>query len=118
MRQLIKIVSTTIIIISFTSCEMANFTKDVDLKFADQSFKTAIANIELYKIRHGFYPSSMDSLEFLGDWDMKTYNLYYERLDTGYRLDINIPMVKNNFNYPKEFWSGLGITKSNILENK
>lgn len=105
-------------IVSFTSCEIGDFTKQADIKFADQSFKTAIANVELYKIRHGYYPSSLDSLEFLGDWDMTKHNLYYEKLDTGYRLDINIPMVQNNLNYPKEFWNGLGINKSNIIKDK
>jgi hypothetical protein len=104
----------------FLSCRFDKFTDKADLQFADQHFKTAIANIELYKIRYGYYPASLQNLDFLGDWDKMIFqSLDYEKLDTGYRLDVIKGMVKANppeLKYPNEFWQGLGIRKTNVLK--
>lgn len=108
--------------LTFSSCDFINFQEKANAKFADQHFKTAVANIELYNIRYGQYPSSLDSLDFLGDWDMMIFeSLSYEKLDTGYRLDITKGIVTGtltDLKYPKEFWQGLGLKQSNILDNK
>lgn len=108
--------------LTFSSCDFINFQEKANAKFADQHFKTAVANIELYNIRYGQYPSSLDSLDFLGDWDMMIFeSLSYEKLDTGYRLDITKGIVTStqaDLKYPKEFWQGLGLKQSNILDNK
>ncbi len=87
------------------SCDFINFQEKANAKFADHHFKTAIANIELYNIRYGQYPSSIDKLDFLGDWDMMIFeSVSYEKLDTGYRLDITKGIVTStltDLQYPK-----------------
>lgn len=116
-----NIILITLMSLTFTSCEFLNFKEKSNSNFADQHFKTAIANIELYKIRHGYYPANFEAIDFLGEWDkliIKTVE--YEKLENGYRLDIIEGIVKGtptDLKYPKEFWQGLGITKSNLLNN-
>jgi len=103
-----------------SSCGFTNFTEKADSQFADQHFKTAIANIELYNIRYGKYPSTLGDLTFMGDWDKMIFqSLSYEKLDTGYRLDIVKSVfgaVPSDLSYPKEFWKGLGLKRSNVLK--
>jgi hypothetical protein len=110
------------VVFTFTSCDFLNFADKANSQFADQHFKTAISQIELYNIRYGHYPETLDSLDFLGDWDKMIFtSVKYERLDTGYRLDAVQGIIKgkpSNLNYPKEFWQGLGIKQSNLLNNQ
>lgn len=117
MKQLIIV---GLIALTFSSCDFLNFQEKANSQFADQHFKTAIANIELYNIRYGKYPSTLDDLDFLGDWDKMIFqSVYYEKLDTGYRLDIVKGVVSDtptDLKYPKEFWQGLGLKQSNILD--
>src|SRR5262249_32042819 len=40
-----------------------------DNMFGDQHLKTAVALIELNKVRYGRYPKSLSDLEFTGQWD-------------------------------------------------
>jgi hypothetical protein len=119
MKQLIII---GLFALTFSSCDFINFQEKANSKFADQHFKTAIANIKLYNIRYGQYPSSLDKLDFLGDWDKMIFeSVSYEELDTGNRLDIAKGIVTDtltDLQYPKEFWQGLGLKQSNILNNK
>ena len=85
--------------------------------FGDQHFKTAIALIELHKIREGQYPDSLAALKYLGDWDKMIFNsVSYKKLDEGYGLDLTGALIKNpaTFEYPDEFWKGLGLKKSNL----
>lgn len=119
MKKIIPLLLITLILVS---CGMGKFKEKADSQFADQHFKTAIANIELYKIRYGYYPLSLDSLTFLGDWDKMIFmSLKYQKLSDGYQLDV----VSNGMNasdpkklnYPLEFWQGLGIRKSNVMKN-
>ncbi|MEZ4842988.1 MAG: hypothetical protein R3A43_01915 [Bacteroidia bacterium] len=116
MKQLIII---TLFALTFSSCDFINFQEKANSQFADQHFKTAIANIELFNIRYGQYPTSLDKLDFLGDWDKMIFqSVSYEKLDTGYRLDIVKGIVNDtptDLKYPKEFWQGLGLKQSNIL---
>jgi hypothetical protein len=118
MKQIIII---GLIALTFSSCDFINFQEKANSQFADQHFKTAIANIELYNIRYGQYPTSLDNLDFLGDWDKMIFgSVSYEKLDTGYRLDIVKGIVNGtptDLKYPKEFWQGLGLKQSNILNN-
>lgn len=117
MKQLIII---GLFALTFSSCDFINFQEKANAQFADQHFKTAIANIELYNIRYGQFPTSLDNLDFLGEWDKLTFeSVSYEKLDTGYRLDIANGIVNGTqpaLKYPKEFWQGLGIKQSNILD--
>jgi len=85
--------------------------------FGDQHFKTAIALIELHKIREGQYPETLTDLKYLGDWDKIIFNsVSYKKLDDGYELDLTSNLVKNAaaLEYPDEFWKGLGLKKSNL----
>lgn len=119
MREITIFVVLTLLL---TSCGLLDVSEQANSKFADQHFKTAIANIELYNIRYGQYPSSIDKLDFLGDWDqMIFHSVSYKKLDTGYRLDIVKGIIygtPTDLQYPKEFWQGLGLKESNILNNK
>jgi hypothetical protein len=47
----------------------SKITHAEDQKFGDQHLKTAVALIELHKVRYGKYPTSLNDLKFLGDWD-------------------------------------------------
>ena len=83
----------------------------------DQRFKTAIALVELHRLRFGAYPDSFDDLEFLGAQDRHTLlkGLRYEKLSDGYGLDIVSGRdQKPRVTYPPDFWKGLGIRRSNV----
>src|SRR6266446_665348 len=43
--------------------------RGLDNQFGDQHLKTAVALIELHKVRFGKYPSSLSDLKFTGQWD-------------------------------------------------
>lgn len=110
-----------LIIAILTSCGFSDFQEKANTQFADQHFKSAIAHIELYNIRYGHYPEILDSLTFLGDWDKAFFgSVDYQRLDTGYQLDVKAMISKTQpeLKYPAEFWQGLGLRKSNILKTK
>jgi hypothetical protein len=93
-----------------------NVPGDMDAKFGDQHFKTAISLIELHKLRTGSYPESLKDLKFTGEWDaIAIGSVEYRRLDTGYELNIARGWVgKPEISYPPEFWRGLGVVKSNV----
>jgi hypothetical protein len=82
----------------------------------DQRLKTAIALIELHRIRFGSYPDSLDHLQFLGGSDRAALtNLMYERLPNGYALDIVTGHgTRPRLTYPSDFWRGLGLRRSNV----
>ena len=87
-------------------------------QFGDQHFKTTISLIELYKVRHGYYPASLDSLEFTGDWDqIALTSMEYKKLNDGYELNLINGWIgkPDSLVYPPKFWKGLGIKKSNLL---
>jgi hypothetical protein len=85
-------------------------------KFGDQHFKTVIALVELYHLRHGVYPESLKDLTFTGDWDpIALQSVHYERLDHGYELDIvNGWIGPPRLSYPPAFWKNLGLIKTNV----
>lgn len=99
--------------IIFSACA---FQREADRKFGDQDFKTAIALIELHKIRFGEYPASLKELKFVGEWDAIALSaVEYKRLDNGYELNAVKGWVgKPELKYPPEFWRGLGLVKSNV----
>lgn len=83
----------------------------MDNKFGDQHYKTAIALIELHKIRTGTYPEALDQIEFRGDWDaIALMSVKYDRTDTGYRLEVVRGHTgKPDLKYPAHFYQGLGL---------
>ncbi len=103
---------------SLVQCrEFKKLNKEADIKFADQHFKTAITLIEMHKIRFGDYPRSLDSLKYKGGWDEAALSsVEYEKLDSGYVLDLHDKMgaAPGDLNYPDEFWKGLGVVRSNV----
>jgi hypothetical protein len=119
-----------VLILSLTACIPEDLKKNMDTalrdsqeKLADETFKDAIANIELHKVRFGKYPASLTDLRFLSAMDsMILQSVKYVRLDSGYQLDFAGKYVSFNgetkdtvqLNYPREFWQGLGCRKSNM----
>lgn len=114
LNALIKIIVLSVFL---TGCFPEGLEEEANQKFGDQHFKTAINLIELHKIREGEYPTTLDSLKYLGDWDQMVFSsVEYKKLKNGYELNL-----VNGWNgkpkklvYPKEFWKGLGIVKSNL----
>jgi hypothetical protein len=90
---------------------------------ADQEFKKAIAQIELHKLRNGYYPNSLSELQFLTAMDSTIfYYTQYTRLDSVYELNFkmefpsftDVRLKSVELKYPPEFWKGLGCVKSNV----
>jgi hypothetical protein len=106
---------TIILLLAFVS-SACDFRKEADQKFGDQNFKTAIALIELHKVRYGHYPDSLKDVKFAGEWDQIGLNsVSYKRSGDGYELDLVRGWVgKPELRYPDEFWRGLGVVKSNM----
>ena len=107
----------TLLIMLFTRCGLGKFNDDATERFGDQHFKTAIALIELYKVRFGKYPDAIDSIKYVGDWDKIGWtSVEYQKLDTGYELNLTGGLLgkPDSLNYPDDFWQGLGLVKSNI----
>jgi hypothetical protein len=93
-----------------------DFQKEMDGKFGDQHFKTAISLIELHKVRTGAYPETLKDLKFTGEWDaIALAGVEYRRAENGYELNLTRGWVgKPEVTYPPEFWKGLGLVKSNV----
>jgi hypothetical protein len=93
-----------------------NVQEQMNGKFGDQYFKTAVALIELYHLRNGVYPASLKDLSYTGDWDQIALgSVSYQRLDKGYELDITNGWVgKPQLQYPAGFWTNLGVMKTNV----
>lgn len=119
-RIIVLIVCSTL----FTACGMREKVEKVQSEafqiMADQNFKTSIAAIELYKLRYGAYPISLDSITYTSAFDDNAFtSVKYERLDTGYRLDLADGFMgkqKSEIAYPAEFWQGTGVKQSNLLK--
>lgn len=92
------------------------FQRQMDGKFGDQNFKSAVALVELYKVRHGHYPQSLADLHYLGGWDpIYLRGVKYRRIGHGYELDIEHGWVgRPKLSYPPGFWHGLGIVATNV----
>jgi hypothetical protein len=112
MKQL-RVLLALLLVVLAVGCDLQ---KQVDEKFGDQHFKTAIALIELHKVRSGAYPESLKDLRFTGDWDLIAFHsVEYRRVGTGYELNvIRGWAAQPELVYPKEFWQGLGLVKSNV----
>ena len=107
----------TLSTILFTHCGLKKFNDQAKTQFGDQHFKTAIALIELHKIRFGEYPATLDSIKYVGDWDKIAWtSVKYQKLDTGYELDLTNGFmgIPDSLEYPIDFWQGLGLVRSNI----
>jgi len=87
-------------------------TRGFDNQFGDQHLKTAVALIELHKIRYGHYPDSLRDLRFKGGWDPIALNSvsYYPNPDrTAYYVEVHRGLMgKPDLQIPPEFWQGTG----------
>jgi hypothetical protein len=108
-----RMILALLLVSGLASCSVQD---QMNAKFGDQHFKTAIALIELYHLRNGVYPESLKALTFTGDWDpIALQSVHYERLDNGYELDIvNGWVGQPKLSYPPEFWKNLGLVKTNV----
>ena len=87
-------------------------TRGFDNKFGAQHLKTAVALIELHKVRYGRYPDSLRDLRFKGDWDPIALNSvsYFPNPDrTAYYIEVDRGWVgKPDLQMAPEFWQGTG----------
>jgi hypothetical protein len=92
------------------------FRQEADAQFGDQNFKSAVALIELHKVRFGEYPDALTDLQFLGAWDRNWLSaVEYKKLEEGYELNLTRGWVGTpELAYPPEFWNGLGVRKTNV----
>lgn len=90
----------------------SGITRAPDNIFGDQHLKTAVALIELHKVRNGEYPASLKDLKFTGQWDQLALQSvkYYTNPDkTSYFVEVQRGWVgKPDLNMPAQFWSGTG----------
>ena len=84
--------------------------------FGDQNLKTAVALIELHKVRFGKYPETMHDLKFTGQWDQFPILsvAYYPNADrTRYYIEVEHGWIgKPNLQIPDAFWQGTGYDAS------
>jgi hypothetical protein len=117
MKTSIKLILVISTITGLNSCVLDNLRDKANEQFGDQHFKTAIALIELHKIREGTYPETLDSLKFAGEWDaIALGSVNYTKLEEGYELDLKNGWIgkPKSLEYPDEFWRGLGLKKTNL----
>lgn len=113
--MILRILSVGLLIVFLYGCDHGLPFEQMERKFGDQHFKTAISLIELHKIRYGEYPETISDLRFTGDWDaIALQSVDYERVSEGYRLKVKRNIgINHDVEYPDEFWQGLGIVERN-----
>ena len=95
--------------------EMAKGMQQAMQMMRDSHFKSALHNVEMFKLRNGYYPDSLSQLTYVSDMDKANFpTVEYIHLENGYELNIrNLP--DSTEPYPDEFWNGLGCVKSNMM---
>jgi hypothetical protein len=113
---LVLLVSVVSIGLSVRSFFATGFSTQADQQFGDQHLKTAVALIELHKLRYGAYPETLSDLTFTGDWDQIALNsVAYTPNDehTRYYVEVERGWVgKPALQFPDEFWQGTGYDPS------
>jgi hypothetical protein len=104
------------VIFTIHSLIASGITKGPDNLFGDQHLKTAVALIELHKIRYGKYPASLDKLKFSGEWDqiaLRNVSYYPNSDGTAYFIEVERGWIaKPKLEMPSEFWKGTGYSPS------
>jgi hypothetical protein len=99
-------------LIAYRSLIASGLTTGFDNKFGDQHLKTAVALIELHKLRFGKYPDSLRDLKFTGEWDqLALMSVRYSpnRNRDAYYIEVERGWIgKPTFIMPPEFWKGTG----------
>jgi hypothetical protein len=89
-----------------------HFWQGPDVQFGDQHLKTAVALIELHRLRFGRYPERLSDLQFKGDWDPIAINSVSYRANqarTHYCVQVERGWIaKPHLKLPPEFWRGTG----------
>lgn len=102
--------------IAVRSLLSSGLTKGPDNMFGDQHLKTAVALIELHKVRYGQYPRTLRDLKFTGQWDQIALQSvdYYSGTDSkSYYIEVRRGWVgKPDLHLPREFWQGTGFSES------
>lgn len=106
------VVSLVGISLSIHSLLASGITKGPDNMFGDQNLKTAVALIELHKVRFGRYPSSLQDLRFTGQWDqiaLQSVSYYPSPDRSAYYIEVERGWIgKPTLQMPDEFWKGTG----------
>jgi hypothetical protein len=101
-------------LLAIRSIVKTGITKVPDDLFGDQHLKTAVALIELHKVRYGKYPDSLSNLRYIGQWDPIALQSvrYYPNADrTKYYIEVERGWIgKPELKMPDEFWQGTGYT--------
>lgn len=104
------------IFLLFGIIRMSGITKVPDKMFGDQHLKTAVALIELHKVRYGKYPDSLSDLKFAGEWDqiaLQSVRYYPNASRTAYYIEVETGWIgKPDLKIPEEFWKGTGYDAS------
>lgn len=118
MGVLVRYALILIIMLSLAGCKFT--VPGADQQFGKQNFVSAVALIELHKLRYGKYPDSLQDLKFLGDWDNIWLSaVKYKKVADGYNLYVERGwMNKPNLSFPVEFKHGLGIRGTNVKWTK
>jgi hypothetical protein len=99
-------------IVAYRSIIASGITSGFDNKFGDQHLKTAVALIELHKVRFGRYPDSLRDLKFTGDWDqiaLVNVRYYPSPNRDAYYIEAERGWIgKPTFTMSPEFWKGTG----------
>ena len=94
----------------------SGLTRPMDNMFGDQHLKTAVALIELHKIRYGRYPQTLRELRFTGQWDQLALNsVRYDAAPDGSKYYVEVVrgwMGKPVLNMDPKFWQGTGYSSA------
>ena len=105
-------VLVTVLSVSVASFVRTDPTEPVDRMFGDQHLKTAVALIELHKVRYGEYPATLDDLRYTGDWDALALESveYTPNADrAAYYIEVERGWArKPELEVPPGFWRGTG----------
>ena len=87
-------------------------TAGPDKLFGDQHLKTAVALIELHKVRNGEYPATLDDIKFEGGWDIAALKSVSYRANadrTAYYIEVERGWIgKPKLEMPEGFWRNTG----------
>lgn len=96
----------------FRAITNTNVVTSLDQQFGDQHLKTAVALIELHKIRNGRYPETLAQLRFTGQWDqlaLQSVRYIAAKDGSSYFVDVQRGWIgKPTLELPAEFWQGTG----------
>lgn len=96
--------------------QMAQAVQKSQVIMAKEQFQRTLTNIEMFKLRHGYYPDSLNEITFVSAFDSSYFrSVEYSRWADKYEL--NLKVIPAGFEpYPLAFWQGLGCYQSNVMD--